>query len=114
MLFVDVFVDHQERHVLTHTIPPRVSAGVKDQMRKPEGAVIVASHRPLPQEKPRYEVLDTAIERQFPNVRANTYLSTKGYCTSISMKDQDERLMPRTSTVVSAFIPGFMAFVRSY
>ena len=88
--------------------------GKKDQKRKPQGPVIVASHKPLPQEKPWYEVLDTAIERQFPNVRANTYLSTKGFTTSITMKDQDERLMPRQHRVISAFIAGFMACERSY
>lgn len=86
----------------------------KDQKRKPQGPVTVASHKPLPQDKPWYEALDTAIERQFPNVRANTYLSTKGYCTSIAMKDQDERLMPRQHRVISAFIAGFMACERSY
>ncbi len=86
----------------------------KDQKRKPQGPVIVASHKLLPQEKPWYEVLDATIERQFPNVRANTYLSAKGFVTSIAMKDPDERLMPRQHRVVSAFIAGFMACERSY
>lgn len=88
--------------------------GKKDQKRKPQGPVIVASHKPLPQVKPWYEELDAALERQFPNLRANTYLSTKGFVTSIAMKDQDERLMPRQHRVISAFIAGFMACERSY
>ena len=88
--------------------------GKKDQKRKPQGSVIVASHKPLPQVKPWYEELDAALERQFPNLRANTYLSTKGFVTSIAMKDQDERLMPRQHRVISAFIAGFMACERSY
>lgn len=88
--------------------------GKKDQKRKPQGAVVVASHKPLSQGKPWNEALDEAIERQFPNVRANTYLSTKGYNTTIAMKDVDERLMPRQHRVISAFIAGFMACERSY
>lgn len=86
----------------------------KDQKRKPQGPVVVASHKPLPQDKPWYEVLDAAIELQFPNVRANTYLSTKGFRTSIVMKDPDERLMPRQHRLISAFVAGFMACERSY
>lgn len=88
--------------------------GKKDQKRRPQGPVVVASHKPLPQDKPWHEVLDAAIERQFPNVRANTYLSTKGFMTSIAMKDPDERLMPRQHRLISAFIAGFMACERSY
>lgn len=88
--------------------------GKKDQKRKPQGAVVVASHKPLRQEQPWHEALDEAIERQFPNVRANTYLSTKGYNTTIAMKDVDERLMPRQHRVITAFIAGFMACERSY
>lgn len=88
--------------------------GKKDQKRKPQGAVVVASHKPLPQGKPWNEALDEAIERQFPNVRANTYLSTKGYNTTIAMKDVNECLMPRQHRVISAFIAGFMACERSY
>jgi len=88
--------------------------GKKDQKRRPQRPVVMVSHKPLPQEKPWYEVLDMAIEQQFPSVRANTYLSTKGYCTFIAMKDQNERLTPRQRRVISAFIAGFMACERSY
>ena len=84
------------------------------QKRKPQGPVIIASHKPLPQVKPWYEELDAALERQFPNLRANTYLTVKGYATSVTTRDDGERLMPRQHRVVSAFIAGFMACERSY
>lgn len=86
----------------------------KDQKRKDQGPVIVATHKVLPPEKPWYEVLDAVVERQFPNLRSNTYLTTKGFATAVTMKDANERLMPRQHRVVSAFIQGFMACERSY
>lgn len=88
--------------------------GKKDQKRKPQGAVIVATHKMPRPDKPWYEFLDEAVERQFPNVRASTHLTTKGFATTITMKDPDERLMPRQHRVVSAFIQGFMACERTY
>lgn len=91
-----------------------MAKGKKDQKRKPQGAVAVATHKPLPPQETWCEVLDAAIERQFPNLRANTYLSTKGYVTTVTTRDADERLMPRQHRVVSAFVAGFMACERSY
>lgn len=84
------------------------------QKRKPQGAVVVASHKPLPEDLPWYEVLDQAVERQFPNLRSHTSPTARGYNTSVTTKDPGERLMPRQHRVVSAFIAGFMANERSY
>lgn len=84
------------------------------QQRKAQGPVAITSHKALPAEKPWFEALDEALERQFPNLRASTYLSTKGYVTSVAMKDETERLMPRQHRVVTAFVAGFMACERSY
>ena len=88
--------------------------GSKDQKRKPQGPVVVTTHKVPSPDKPWYEALDEAVERQFPNLRSNTYLTTKGFATAVTVKESDERLMPRQHRVVSAFIQGFMACERSY
>lgn len=86
----------------------------KQQKRKPQGPVTIMTHRALPATTPWYEVLDRAIETQFPNLRASTVMTARGYNTNVTTKNPDDRLMPRQHRVVSAFIAGFMACERSY
>lgn len=76
---------------------------------------VVATHKALLSDvKPWYEALDEAVERQFPDLISNTYLTTKGYNTAVKFRHGDQKVTPKLHRALSNFIAGFMACERSY
>lgn len=74
---------------------------------------VVVSLRPLPPTIHWSEVLDEAIEKQFPTVTASTVMTAKGHNVTVRLRDGSP-LMPKLHRAIGNFVQGFLACERSY